>query len=125
MSPVFINSVTIDCLHPSELADFYVRLLGWDIILEEEDFVSLAAHDFPVRLGFQLNPDFVPPVWPERQGEQQQMVYLDFKAADQDHMLTLVQHAITCGARKADTQFSEFWTVMIDPEGHPFCIDIL
>jgi len=53
------------------------------------------------------------------------MEHLDFKAANREEMLALVQHALACGARIADDQFSESWVVMIDPEGHPFCIDTL
>ncbi|WP_334297139.1 VOC family protein [Anaerocolumna sedimenticola] len=37
----------------------------------------------------------------------------------------MVEYAITCGAAKAKEQFSDLWTVMIDPAGHPFCFDTL
>ncbi|MEA4913951.1 MAG: VOC family protein [Christensenella sp.] len=66
-----------------------------------------------------------PPVWPEQVGQQQQMEHLDFKAANREEMQAIVQHALACGARTADEQFSDSWVVMIDPEGHPFCIDTL
>ena len=125
MFPVVINSVTVDCQHPKALADFYKNLLGWETVSESDDFVSLSTPGFPVRLGFQLNEDYVPPVWPEQAGQQQQMEHLDFKAANREEMQALVQHALACGARIADDQFSNDWVVMIDPEGHPFCIDTL
>ncbi len=125
MFPVVINSVTVDCLYPESLADFYRDLLGWETVFESNDFVSLSAPGFPVRLGFQLNEDYIQPVWPEQAGKQQQMEHLDFKAASREEMQALVQHALTCGARIADDQFSKDWVVMIDPEGHPFCIDTL
>ena len=125
MFPVVINSVTVDCQSPETLADFYQRLLGWETVSESDDFVSLSTPGFPVRLGFQLNVDYVPPVWPEQAGLQQQMEHLDFKAANREEMRALMKHALACGARIADDQFSEDWVVMIDPEGHPFCIDTL
>ena len=125
MFPVVINSVTVDCQSPKALADFYKNLLGWETVSESVDFVSLSTPGFPVRLGFQLNEDYVPPVWPEQAGQQQQMEHLDFKAANREEMQALVQHALACEARIADDQFSKDWVVMIDPEGHPFCIDTL
>lgn len=125
MIPILINSVTIDCRNPKALADFYVRLLGWSILLETEDFVSIGTPGFPVRIGFQLNELYVPPVWPEQEGHPQQMEHLDFKAADHADMEAIVRHAVNCGAKIAPKQYSEDWTVLIDPEGHPFCIDTL
>jgi len=125
MFPVVINSVTVDCRSPKTLADFYKNLLDWETVSESDDFVSLSTPGFPVRLGFQLNEDYVPPVWPEQAEQQQQMEHLDFKAANREEMQALVQHALACGARIADDQFSKDWVVMIDPEGHPFCIDTL
>jgi len=125
MFPVVINSITVDCQHPKTLANFYKKLLDWETILESDDFVSLSTPGFPVRLGFQLNEDYIPPVWPEQPGQQQQMEHLDFKAANREEMQALVQHALACGANIADDQFSESWVVMINPEGHPFCIDTL
>lgn len=125
MIPIQINSVTIDCRNPRALADFYVRLLGWNILLQVEDFVSIGTPGFPVRIGFQLNEHYVPPVWPEQEGLPQQMEHLDFKAADHTDMEAIVRHAVNCGAKIAPEQYSEDWTVLIDPEGHPFCIDTL
>ena len=62
----------------------------------------------------------LPPVWPEEPGAQQQMAHLDF-VVQKDEMHQAVAHAVACGAKVAETQFSDHWTVMIDPEGHPFC----
>ena len=47
------------------------------------------------------------------------MVHVDFKV---DNLAKAVDHAIACGATKADTQYYETSTVMFDPEGHPFCL---
>lgn len=124
-TPVLINSVTIDCLHPKKLAVFYKDFLDWEIKFETDDFVSLSAAGFAVRLGFQRNEDYLPPVWPEQPDRQQQMVHLDFKAASKDEMRSLARLAVDFGASIAEDQFSEDWIVLIDPEGHPFCIDTL
>lgn len=125
MLPIRINSVTIDCKNPDALADFYVRLLGWEILRQSEDFVSIGTPGFAVRLGFQLNELYAPPVWPEKKGCPQQMEHLDFKADDRTEMAAMVLHAVRCGGKLAPEQYSEDWTVLFDPEGHPFCIDTL
>ena len=44
---------------------------------------------------------------------------------DKEHMKQMVDYAIKCGASKAQEQFSDLWTVMFDPAGHPFCFDTL
>lgn len=84
----------------------------------------MQALDSNVKLGFQSDPDYVPPAWPQSPPAQQQMLHLDFAVADEQQMEQAVQHAIDCGATKATQQYSPLWTVMIDPAGHPFCFAI-
>ena len=72
-------------------------------------------------MGFKKNSDYVQPVWPEEPPGQQQMLHLDFTVPSAEMMEQAVQHAISCGARKAEVQYDSRWTVMIDPAGHPFC----
>lgn len=47
------------------------------------------------------------------------MAHLDFAVNDVEKA---VEYALTCGAKKSNLQFSTDWTVMFDPEGHPFCL---
>ena len=47
------------------------------------------------------------------------MMHLDFGVGDIDEA---VEHAIGCGARRARHQPQDDVVVMIDPEGHPFCL---
>ena len=70
-------------------------------------------------LTFQRDPDYVPPVWPGKPGDQQTMEHLDFAV---DDLPAAVARAVSLGARVADEQFTQDWTVMLDPEGHPFCL---
>lgn len=125
MEPIKLGCVTIDCPDPASLADFYIRLLGWSKSHEAEGYVCISSPNIDVRIGFQENTDYVPPVWPETPGKQQQMVHLDFSVKDKTEMEAMVAHAIQCGAKKAGEQFSDLWTVMLDPAGHPFCLDTL
>jgi predicted enzyme related to lactoylglutathione lyase len=119
-----LYETTIDCIDPLELAKFYAALLHWDIVpIQGDEYVIIAPPgikegDYPC-LAFQRNPAYVPPVWPEEPGAQQQMEHLDFAVNDVEKA---VIHAVECGAKIAEKQFSEYWRVMLDPAGHPFCL---
>lgn len=112
----------LDCPEPVQLADFYCRLLGWELAdVESGEWVDIQPPGGGVRIGFQHNALYVPPVWPEREGEPQQQAHLDFAVKDREELALMVARALAEGAREADEQFSDNWHVMIDPAGHPFC----
>jgi predicted enzyme related to lactoylglutathione lyase len=116
-------SFTIDCINPLELAEFYAKLLKWNVVFNDEEYACVAAPgtnegEYPCIL-FQKNPEYKPPVWPEEPEAQQQMAHLDLAVNDLEEA---VQYAIKCGATVADKQFSDHWRVMFDPAGHPFCL---
>ncbi len=123
-------SFTLDCKDPHELAEFYAKLLQWDVVpipdeVAEEDKVYVVVAPPGAGLGaypgitFQKNPEYTPPVWPDTPDAQQQMAHLDFAVNDVEKA---VQHAVNCGAKVADKQYTDDWTVMLDPAGHPFCL---
>lgn len=116
-------SFTLDCKDAYGLAKFYAALLNWEIAFHDEEWSCVCAPGtaqgaYPGIL-FQQNPEYKPPVWPEKPDAQQQMAHLDFAVNDLEKA---VQHAIHCGATIADEQFSDHWRVMFDPAGHPFCL---
>ena len=90
-------SVTLDCPNQEALADFYAALLGWEKQRFDEEWLAVLSPDGNICLLFQEIDDYVPPVWPNEPGEQQQMTHLDFAAspADKD---AVINHAIACGA---------------------------
>ena len=117
-----LKSIVLDCPDIHALSDFYIRMLGWEKNFQaEEDFLDIRSPLGGVQIAFQTNTDYVPPVWPEEPNAQQQMLHIDFAVPSQEDMERAVKHAISCGATKAETQYSEEWTVMFDPVGHPFC----
>jgi uncharacterized glyoxalase superfamily protein PhnB len=119
--PIRLRTVVLDCRDVKALSEFYVRMLGWGKAYSEDDeWAEIELHSGDTVIGFQKNEDYVPPVWPEEPGAQQQMAHLDF-TVEKDQMQEAIAHAVTCGAKVAETQYSDRWTVMIDPEGHPFC----
>jgi len=101
-----------------ELADFYQRLLGWPVVEDVGHWVVLEAPD-GVRLSFQTEPDYVPPVWPTEPGSQQMMAHLDIAVTD---LGPATDHAVAAGARLAEFQPQEQVRVCLDPAGHPFCL---
>lgn len=116
-------SFTIDCKDPLELAKFYAGLLNWEVLNFDEDYAGVyepgtSQGAYPCII-FQRNPNYIPPVWPEEPGAQQQMAHLDFAV---NNLEKAVEYAVKCGATKADKQYSDGWTVMFDPAGHPFCL---
>ncbi|WP_242941225.1 VOC family protein [Sporobacter termitidis] len=121
-----LGCVTLDSGNAEEHADFYQKLLGWTIRFTNTDeglkFVGIVNEATGMTLLFQEDNDYVPPVWPTKPGQQQQMAHLDFHTDDLEKD---VNHAISCGAKLAETQYSDKWRVMIDPAGHPFCIEKL
>jgi catechol 2,3-dioxygenase-like lactoylglutathione lyase family enzyme len=103
---------------PIGLARFYRDLLGWEITYEDPAWVKLRPDAGP-GLAFQIEENHTPPVWPAGNGDQQMQMHLDIRAADLD---TEVARAIELGARLADHQPQDDVRVMLDPDGHPFCL---
>ncbi|WP_435830067.1 VOC family protein [Saccharopolyspora shandongensis] len=112
----------IDCPDPRALAEFYGRLLGWEIDESEteDDWVELADPAGGAGLGFQRDPGYRPPTWPSR--EVPQMMHLDIRvsALAEGH-----EQAIAAGATplpQPPDQQGASWRVYADPAGHPFCL---
>lgn len=104
---------------PQRLATFYERLLGWDRVDDEPEWVRLRPRSGESGLSFQYEPDYVPPRWPARKTDQQMMMHLDIGVDDLD---AEVARAEGLGARQADVQPQPLVRVMLDPDGHPFCL---
>ncbi len=66
------DKVVLDCRDPQKLADFYIKLLGWQKGYDKDGFVIIGSPTSNVDIGFQQNIDYVQPTWPERDGLQQQ-----------------------------------------------------
>ncbi len=102
------------------LAAFYGRLLGWPRLMDEEGWIVLRNDPTVPALSFHEDVEYVAPTWPSRASEQQMMMHLDIATDDLD---AAVAHAIGCGATRAEFQpRGDEVTVMLDPDGHPFCL---
>ena len=114
-----LSAVVLDAPDARELADFYRRLLGWEIKVDEGDWVMLRRPDDGTSLSFQTEEFYVRPVWPGAEGEQLMMLHLDIEVDDLDEAGA---HAIAQGAVLAAFQPQDDVRVYLDPAGHPFCL---
>jgi hypothetical protein len=112
-----IIGIAFDCVNANELADFYVKLTGWDKEISSDEWAALRTPE-GILLVFQTVENYVPPVFPWTDGEQQQMAHIDFLV---DNLSEAEELALKSGAKKAKVQYYETSTVMLDPAGHPFC----
>ena len=117
-----LSTVVLDAPDARELADFYRRLLGWEIKVDEGDWVLLERPDGGTSLSFQTEPFYVRPVWPGAEGEQLMMLHLDIEVDDLD---VAGAHAVAQGAVLAEFQPQDDVRVYLDPAGHPFCLWIV
>jgi hypothetical protein len=111
--------VVLDSRTPLALARFYATLLEWEIASEADDWVTIRPPDGIVYLAFHLNADHVRPVWPSSPDQPQQQLHLDFEVSD---LAASFEHAVELGAVPAGFQPQDEVRVMLDPDGHPFCL---
>lgn len=123
-----LSGPTFDASEPIALAEFYERLLGWPIVGREgprpgkpscEGWAMLRAPDGTQKIEVQWEPHYRPPAWPSVEGEQLMMMHVDIGVADLDAGM---DWAIAQGASVAGHQPQPDVRVMLDPEGHPFCL---
>lgn len=114
-----LASAVLGAPDPRALAAFYQRLLGYEVVADEPEWVKLRPAGGGTAVAFQREEGFVPPVWPPRPGEQQMTAHLDVAVEDLDAAVTW---ACGLGARVADHQPQDDVRVMLDPAGHPFCL---
>jgi len=110
------DMAVLDTPEPRVLADFYGALLGWQIVDEDTDWVTIEGSGG--RLAFQLAPDLIPPTWPE--GTVPQQFHLDVNVPDLD---VAEAQVVAIGARlTGQPQQPSSFRVYLDPSGHPFCL---
>jgi hypothetical protein len=123
-----VSGPTVDASDPLALAGFYERVPGWEFIRREGPRAGKPATDGSamlrsptgdMKIEMQWEPNYRPPVWPSVAGEQLMMIHLDVGLADLE---AGVNWAVAQGARLANHQPQDDVRVMLDPEGHPFCL---
>jgi catechol 2,3-dioxygenase-like lactoylglutathione lyase family enzyme len=117
--PMRLSGIVLDAPDARELAAFYRRLLGWNVVQDEPDWVKLGAPNGGPGLSFQTERDYVRPVWPAGPADPQMSVHLDIQVED---LGAAGAHAEKAGAAEADFQPQDDVRVYLDPAGHPFCL---
>ncbi|WP_164477801.1 VOC family protein [Nocardioides pantholopis] len=114
--PLRFVAVSLDCGDPDALAQFYVSLLGGELLWSSP--ASAAVRTPGVTLVAQRVDGYRPPRWPGSS-----LVHLDLSAGRSgDANSAAVERALGLGASMAADQPDGRWTVLLDPAGHPFCI---
>ncbi|MBO1420076.1 VOC family protein, partial [Streptomyces sp. FH025] len=111
-----LTTVVVDCADPVALAEFYRRATGWELVGSDEEFAALAAPGGGPGLAFARVDGHRAPQWPE--GAKR--VHFDFTVPD---LAGAVEELLTLGATRPEHQPGEGqWVVLLDPQGHPFCL---
>ncbi|MCW2759473.1 MAG: hypothetical protein JWO46_3219 [Nocardioidaceae bacterium] len=113
-----LSTVNISAADANGLADFYARLLDWEVVEREPQWVYLRGPG-SVAISFEQDVNYAPPVWPTEPGRPPMQLHLEVRVTDLEGAL---EHALGCGARLATTQPQDDVRVCLDPEGHPFCL---
>ena len=109
----------IESPDPAALAAFYSKVLGWPVVHEELGTSVVKPPQEGVFMVFQLAEDYLRPAWPPVAGGQRAMMHLDVQVEDLD---AAVDDALAFGAVVADFQPQDNVRVLLDPDGHPFCL---
>ena len=107
--------VVIDAVEPEVVADFWCRVLGWEIVEREADLIGIGPADgtWP-RIDIAAVPEAKP-------GKNR--LHLDLRAEGVSTEAEL-ERLEALGARRVDVgQGPEVsWVVLADPEGNEFCL---
>ncbi|HWM06432.1 MAG TPA: VOC family protein [Actinophytocola sp.] len=112
-----LETVVLDTRDPRKLAEFYVQVLGAEIVNDTADWVTI-ADDAGRRLSFQTSPEHEPPRFPDPAGSQQ--FHLDIRVDDVEQAQRRI---LELGAtRVPDANEDNTFRVFRDPAGHTFCL---
>lgn len=112
--PFTLTGTNLDAPDASLLADFYRRLLGWTVAVDEPGWVVLRPPGGGHSLNFQTEPRYIRPVWPAGLGEPQMMMHLEIEV---DDLSGAVTQAVALGATLAAFQPQKHVRVCLDPAG--------
>jgi predicted enzyme related to lactoylglutathione lyase len=107
--------IVIDAIEPRPIAEFWAAVLGWRIVEEEADIISLAPEGG-------APPGIDVARVPERKTLKNRL-HLDLRA-DGTTQRQEVERLIGLGARRVDVGQGPdvSWVVLADPEGNEFCV---
>ena len=115
-----IQCITIDCIDPRRVAEFWAAALEWKITESDDVEVVIELLDGSPEVGripdilFLKNPD---------KKQVKNRLHLDLRPLDQDAEVARLE---ALGATRIEIGQSDYaettWVVMADPEGNEFCV---
>jgi predicted enzyme related to lactoylglutathione lyase len=115
-----IQCVTIDCIDPKKVGDFWAAALDWKITFEDENEVCLELLDGSPEVG--RIPDILCLKNPDKKTVKNRL-HLDLRPQDQAAEVARLE---ALGATRIEIGQSDYekttWVVMADPEGNEFCV---
>jgi predicted enzyme related to lactoylglutathione lyase len=110
-----LANIAIDAEDPRVVADFWCKVLGWQVVDEEEGVISIADAE-----GSWPGIDVVPV--PEKKTVKNRL-HLDLRANGTTTAEEL-ERLLDLGARRVDVGQGPdvSWVVLSDPEGNEFCL---
>ncbi|HEX9121971.1 MAG TPA: VOC family protein [Actinomycetota bacterium] len=112
--PSTVETLTIDCAHPEEIARFWAAALGYEVKEVEEDAAEVVD---PHGRGWPLL--FI--VVPEGKAVKNR-VHLDLRPPVSMAAEVARLKALGANEQRFVEEGGSFWTVMQDPEGNEFCV---
>ncbi|HZP28331.1 MAG TPA: VOC family protein [Acidimicrobiia bacterium] len=108
--------VTLDCVDPAPLAEFWAAMLGGEIVFTTANAIGVRSD--ALWLAAMRVADYRPPTWPT--GDVPKQAHLDLGVTDLD---AAAAEAERLGARPASFQPEpDRRRILLDPAGHPFCL---
>ena len=125
-----VTAVTVGTSQPHELAAFYSQLLGLPVTADDPPVPDDPSRggwaeirsDQPGQgptMAFEYERHFTRPSWPSTADGQNATVHLDIAVEDLD---AAVAWAVSAGAVLVEVQPQDDVRVLLDPDGHPFCL---
>jgi predicted enzyme related to lactoylglutathione lyase len=114
-----IEQLTIDAINPRSQAEFWQRVLHWNISDDSDEDLVMLTPPAGVR-GEGMSPDLLFLKVPEVKTLKNRL-HLDFRPDAQDDEVLRIE---ALGGRRISIgqDPSVTWVVMADPEGNEFCI---
>ena len=109
-----IAYLAVDARDVRAVAEFWAAALGWRVVEEDDDGISLAGDDAPFGIDVLRVPD---------DKAVKNRLHLDLRA-DRTSTEQEVERLLSLGARRVDVgqPADATWTVLADVEGNEFCV---
>lgn len=113
--PSRLAVIAIDAIQPHVVADFWCAVLGWHVVDEDGDVISIAPQD-------ETGPSIDVVAVPEGKTVKNRL-HFDLRA-DGVSTTEELQRLLALGARRTNVGQGPdvSWVVLSDPEGNEFCL---